>query len=109
MLNPFQDYESHYFYRPDRSEEEDSLIAVIAISQSGLCFALLLFLAFLARLFNAILVFYWLVLFVLMVSFAIGFISSRRLRFLFLFLATLASVVAGHWDGIQRWFQSFPL
>lgn len=108
MLPPFfNDYESHYFYHPDQTEEEDTLIAVIAICQSGECFSLLLFLAFLARLFPALTMFYWLMLSVAIVSFAIAFLSSRRLRFLFLFLATFASVLAGHWDGLQLWIESF--
>lgn len=110
MLPPFfNDYESHYFYHPDRADEEDTLTAVIAVCQSGGCFALLLFVAFLARLFPALAVFYWLMLSVLVISFAIGFVSSRRLRFLFLFLATFASVLAGHWDGVQLFIQSWKL
>ena len=109
MLPPFNDYESHYFYHPDRTDEEDTLTAVIAVCQAGGCFALLLFVAFLARLFPAISVFYWLMWFVLMISFAIGFVSSRRLRFLFLFLAAFASVFAGHWDGVQLFIQAWKL
>lgn len=108
-MNPFNDYESHYFYRPDNASEEDTLIAVIAICQSGGCFALFVFVAFLARLFPALSVFYWLLLFVAIVSFAVGFISSRRLRFLFLFLATLSAILAGHWDGVQMAIESFRL
>ncbi|MCY7273347.1 MAG: hypothetical protein LH702_06270 [Phormidesmis sp. CAN_BIN44] len=103
-MNPFSfDPYTAHGYESEPDPEQESLQSIIAICQIGFCFALGVLMALVARLFPPAAFFYWLSIVMLLIGLGVGFAASRSLRYFFLFLAALASVLAGHWDAIAGW------